>query len=356
MERLLIINPGSTSTKIAVYEAEKQVFQESISHSTGELSQYRSVGEQYEFRRDLVLEMLAEHGYRIETFSCVVGRGGMLPPVMAGAYEVNEDMVWQLKYAPAFEHASNLGGLIAHEIARLTGVPAYIYDAVAVDEMPPINKLTGWKDIECVGHGHNLNMRATAIRYAKENGRDYNKISVVVAHLGGGCSISLHHNGRIVDIINDEVGSFTPERAGALPMGPFVKKIFREGWDEKMVLKQLKSAGGLTNHLGTNDSREVEAMIAGGDEYAALVYAAMGMNLARNIAREFPIVNGCVDAVLLTGGMARSELLTDMIKERLAFLCPVLVYPGENEMQALAEGVLRVLRGEEQTRVYRRNR
>lgn len=347
MEKLLIINPGSTSTKIAVYEGNQQVFGESISHSTEEISQYTSVGDQYDFRKELVLKTLSDNGFDIRVFACVVGRGGILPPIHAGAYEVNEDMVWQLRYAPVFEHASNLGALIAYEIARPLGIPAYIYDAVAVDEMPQINKITGWKGIERLGHGHNLNMRATAIRYAKDNAKAYKDISVVVAHLGGGCSVSLHYKGSIIDIINDEDGSFTPERAGALPMGPFVRKIFQEGWDEKTTLKQLKTNGGLTSHLGTNDSRVVEKMIAEGDEYASMVYQAMAMNISRNIARQFPIVSGDVEAILLTGGIAYSKMFTDMIKERISFLAPVFIYAGENEMQSLAEGGLRVLRGEE---------
>lgn len=352
MEKLLIINPGSTSTKIAVYEGEQQVFGESISHSTEEISKYASVGDQYDFRKDLVLKTLADNGYDTRTFACVVGRGGILPPIQAGAYEVNEDMAWQLRYAPVFEHASNLGGLIAYEIAKSLGIPAYIYDAVAVDEMPQMNKITGWKDIERLGHGHNLNMRATAIRYAKENGKSYKDISVVVAHLGGGCSVSLHYHGTIMDILNDEDGSFTPERAGALPIGPFVRKIFKEGWDEKTTLKQLKSYGGLTSHLGTNDSREVEKMIGEGNEYANMVYKAMAMNIARNIARQFPIVSGDVEAILLTGGIAYSKMFTGMIQERLSFLAPVHIYAGENEMQSLAEGGLRVLRGEETAHTF----
>ncbi len=353
MEKVLVLNPGSTSTKIAVYEGEQQVFLESISHSTEELKQFASVGDQYDFRKELVLKTLAEHGYQAEDFACVVGRGGVLPPLQAGAYEVNEDMVWQLRYAPVQEHASNLGGLIAYAIAHPIGKPAYIYDAVAVDEMPKMNKLTGIKGLERNGVGHNLNTRATAIRYAKEHGKRYDDISVVVAHLGGGFTVNLQYKGRIIDVLNDETGCFTPERAGALPMAPFVKKIFSEHMDEKSVKKMLKSQGGLTSHLGTNDSREVEKMVDSGDEYAKMVFEAMAMNVACNIAREFPVVNGDVEAILLTGGIAHSDRFTGLIKERLAYLnCPVIVYAGENEMQSLAMGALRVLHGEETPHVY----
>ena len=352
MEKVLVLNPGSTSTKIAVYEGEQQVFLESISHSTEELKQFASVGDQYEFRKELVLKVLGEKGYKAEDFACVVGRGGVLPPVKAGAYEVNEDMVWQLRYAPVQEHASNLGGLIAYAIANPIGIPAYIYDAVAVDELPKMNKLSGFADLERNGVGHNLNTRATAIKYAKEHGKKYEDISVVVAHLGGGFTVNLHHKGRIIDALNDETGCFTPERAGALPMAPFVHKIFAEHLDEKTVMKMLKSQGGLTSHLGTNDSREVEKMIDAGDEHAKMVFEAMAMNVSCNIAREFPIVNGNVEAILLTGGIAHSERFVGLIKERLAYLCPIFVYPGENEMLSLAMGALRVLHGEERPHVF----
>ena len=355
MEKILVLNPGSTSTKIAVYEGEQQVFLESIPHSTEELKQFASVGDQYEFRKELVLKTLTENGYKAEDFACVVGRGGVLSPLQAGAYEVNEDMAWQLRYAPYQQHASNLGGVIAYAIANPVGKPAYIYDAVGVDEMPKMNKLSGIKGLERNANGHNLNTRATAIRYAKEHGKNYNDISVVVAHLGGGFTINLQYKGRIIDALNDETGCFTPERAGSLPMDPFVDKIFSENMDAKSVKKMLKSQGGLTSHLGTNDSRDVEKMIDNGDEYAKMVYEAMAMNVSCNIAREFPVVNGDVEAILLTGGIAFSDRFTGMIKERLAYLnCPVIIYAGENEMQSLAMGALRVLHGEETAHVYQK--
>lgn len=354
MERLLIINPGSTSTKIAVYEGENQVFLENISHSTEEINQFDAISEQYDFRQAIVLKVLVEHGYPIESFSAVVGRGGLLPKIKAGVYEVNEDMVWQLRHAPSHQHASNLGALIAYAIGKPQGIPAYICDAVGADEMPQMNKITGLKEIERAGVGHNLNMRATAIRYAKEHGKNYNEISVVVAHLGGGMSISLHHNGCIVDVINDEDGSFTPERAGAVPMTGFIRKIFKEKLTEKDAIKLLKAQGGLTSHLGVNDLRKVQEMIAAGDDYAKLVYEAMAMQIARNIAREFPIVYGKVDAILLTGGIAHSEAFTKLISERVEFLAPVILYPGENEMQALALGGLRALHGESTPQQYKR--
>lgn len=353
-QQILVINPGSTSTKIAVYHNETSVFVQSISHSTRDLQEFPSISSQLEFREKLVLDTLAQEEFVLTDFTCIVARGGVLPPVHAGAYTVGDDMVWQLTHAPAGEHASNLGALIGYHIAQPLHIPCYIYDGVSVDEMPLINKLTGWKEIQRNGHGHNLNMRATALRYAQEQGKEYADISVVVAHLGGGFSISLHHQGRIVDILNDEVGSFTPERAGALPMAPFVEEIFKEKMDKTTVLHRLKTQGGLTSHLGTNDSIEVEKRIANGDRYAQQVYQAMAMNLACNIARQFPIVDGKVEAILLTGGMAHSALFTGMVAQRLAYLCPVKIYAGENEMQSLALGALRIQRGQEKPQVYQR--
>jgi butyrate kinase len=219
--------------------------------------------------------------------------------------------------------------------------------------MPPLLKLTGFPELERRGSGHNLNARAIARRYAKERGKEYRDCTVIVAHMGGGFSISLHHQGIIIDMINDEDGSFTPERAGALPVAPFVAMIFANRHDEKSIMKKIKTQGGLTAHLGMNDTRKVEEKISAGDEHAKRVYEAMALNVARNIAKEFPVVNGQVEAILLTGGIAHSEMFTGMIKERLSYLAtPVLIYAGENEMESLALGGLRVLRGEETARDF----
>ncbi|MDR3265192.1 MAG: butyrate kinase [Synergistaceae bacterium] len=353
MERLLIVNSGSTSTKIAVYEDEKQVFQENVSHDTEKLKEFATVADQNEFRKDLILSVLGKHGFSMNAFTGIVARGGALPPIKSGAYKVNEDMIWQLKYAPDHEHASSLAALIAYEIASANGIPAFIYDAVAVDEMPPQLKLTGFPELERRGTGHNLNARAAARRYAKDHNKEYRDYTLIVAHLGGGFSISLHQGGKIIDMINDEDGSFTPERAGALPIAPLIHMIFSGGYDEKSIMKKIKGQGGLVAHLGVNDSRKVEEMIIAGDAHAKMVYEAMALNVAKNIAREFPIVKGEVDAVLLTGGIAHSEMFTGMIRDRLNYIAPpVLVYAGENEMEALALGGLRVLRGEETAADY----
>jgi butyrate kinase len=222
-----------------------------------------------------------------------------------------------------------------------------------VDEMPPLLKITGFTELERRGTGHNLNARAVARRYAAEHGKEYKNCVLIVAHLGGGFSISLHHKGTIIDMVNDEDGSFTPERAGSLPVGPFVDMIFSEHHDKKSIMKKVKTQGGLVAHLGINNTIQVEEKIAAGDEHAKMVYEAMALNVAKNIAKEFPVVNGDVDAILLTGGIAASQMFTGMIKERLNYLSvQVAVYAGENEMESLALGGLRVLRGEETAKEF----
>lgn len=355
MEKILVINPGSTSTKIAVYEDEQQLVMKSISHSTEDLSHFPTVFSQYEFRKEIVTRTLRELNVNIHQLTAVVARGGVLAGLKAGAYLVNRDMLWQLEHNPIQEHASNLGAPIAYAIAHPSGIPAYIYDAVSVDEMPKLTKLTGWKEIEQNGFGHNLNTRAVAIKYAKEHNREYKDITVIVAHLGGGITINLHHHGTIIDVMNDDVGGFTPERSGALPMSQFVSYIYKEHMEPAAIKHKMKTQGGLVAHLGTNNTRLVEERILQGDEYAELVYEAMAMNVAKNIAREFPVVNGDVEAILLTGGIANSKMFTDMIKDRLAFLCDIFIYPGENEMDALALGALRVQRKEEKTNIINSN-
>ncbi len=350
--RLLILNPGSTSTKLAVYDDENALFVESIVHSPEELAPFDQVADQYEFRKDLVLKTLAAHGIPLNTLNGIVSRGGLLTAIEAGAYAVNDDMIWQLRNKPRNEHASNVGAMIADAIGRELGIPAYIYDGVTVEELTPINRITGLPDMFRKGMGHNLNTRAAAMRYAGEQGKSYRDITVIVAHLGGGISVNLHHNGRIEDFINDEEGPFSPERAGGLPMFDVIARCFTPGMTQKEMMKTVKSRGGLMAHLGTTDSRQVEKMIAGGDEHAKLIYDAMALNVAKNIAKCAPGVRGKVDAIILTGGIAYSKYFTEAVAGYVDWIAPVVVYAGEDEMQSLALGGLRVLRGEEQAKTY----
>ena len=355
MEKLLILNPGSTSTKLAVFEGDTPLFTESITHSPEELAPYEHVADQYEFRKELVIACLARHEIPLESLDAIVSRGGLLTPIEAGAYEVNDDMVWQLKNKPQNEHASNVGAMIARAIGVEYGIPAYIYDGVTVDELLPINKITGVPFLRRKGMGHNLNTRAAAMRYARESGKGYEDITVIVAHLGGGISVNLHHNGKIEDFINDEEGPFSPERSGGLPMFDVIKLCFDGDYTYHTMMNQVKRQGGLVAHLGTTDSREVEKMIQNGDEHAKLIYDAMALNVAKNIAKCAPGVCGKVDAIILTGGIAYSKYFTDYIREHVEFIAPVVVYAGEDEMRSLALGGLRVLRGEEKAKTFVKN-
>lgn len=352
MEKILVMNPGSTSTKIAVYQDEAPLFVESIEHSQDELKDFENIIDQYEMRKDLILATMEKNGVKKEDLTAIVSRGGLLPPIEAGAYEVNEDMVWQLTYAPQNEHASNLGGVIANAISKELDIPAYIYDAVTVDELEPLAKVTGLPEMQRKGMGHNLNMRAAAMKYSREQGRPYSDISVIVAHLGGGITLSLHHQGRIVDMISDDEGPFSPERAGGLPAFQVIDMATRENMGKKAMMKKVKTQGGLMGYFGVNDTRIVEKMMMDGDEKAKLIYDAMILNVARNIAKLSVYVDGKIDNIILTGGIAYSEYFTKEVAKRVEFIAPVIVYAGENEMESLALGALRVQRDEEKAKTF----
>ncbi len=348
----MILNAGSTSTKIAVFEGETPLFTENISHTAEELAPFERITDQFAFRKALVMECLERNNFRLEDLDAVVSRGGLLGPVQAGAYEINEDMVWQLKYRPRHEHAANVGALVARAVSLEWNIPAYIYDGITVDELTDINRLTGLKEFRRKGMGHNLNTRAAAMRYAREQGRPYQDITVIVAHLGGGITVNLQHKGRIVDTISDEEGPFSPERSGGLPIFDVIKACFEPDMTYEEMMKRVKRQGGLLSHLGTTDCVEVEQRIAAGNDYAKLVYDALALNVSKNIAKCAPVVAGKVDAILLTGGIACSQYIVDSIISHVSFLAPVFVYPGEDEMLALALGGLRVLRGQETARTY----
>lgn len=355
MERLLIINPGSTSTKIAVYEDEKPVFTENISHSSDEIKHFSVIADQYEFRKDVIYCTLEKKGVTINSLTGIIARGGLLPPIEAGAYEVNEDMIWMLRNKPVYQHASNLAAIIAYTMSKERNIPAYIYDGVTVDEMEPILKITGLPECERKSMAHNLNLRAAGMRYARERSKNYNDLNLIIAHLGGGFSVSLHLSGKIVDVISDGEGSFTPERAGGLPAYQVVELIESGKHDPKTFVHKMKNKSGLLAHLGVNDCRIVEQMIAGGDAKAKLVYEAMALNTAKDIGKIATVVNGSVEAIILTGGIAYSSMFTQKIREHVEFIAPIIIYPGEDEMESLALGGLRVMRGEESAKVFKLN-
>lgn len=352
MEKLLIINPGSTSTKIAVFNDETPEFVESIEHSAEETGKYEAIFDQYDFRKDTIIDSLTRHGVKLEDLTGIVSRGGLLPPVKAGAYKVNEDMVWQLQYNPNNEHPSNLGAPIAYALSKQLNIPAFVYNGITVDEMIPLTKITGFKNMRRKALGHNLNMGAAARRWEKENGKDYEKSNLVFAHMGGGITLSLHYQGQIIDFMSDEEGPFSPERTGGLPLFQVVDMAFSGEYDKKSMMNKIKRKGGLLDHLGTNDLREVEKMIAEGDEYAKLVHEAMALSVSKCIAQMATTACGKVDAIILIGGLAYSEKFTGLIKDHVSYIAPVVIYPGENEMESLALGGLRVLRGQEEAKDF----
>ena len=352
MEKILVLNPGSTSTKIAFFDGEQEQWKENITHSREELSVYADICDQLDFRYALVLKAMAEHGVAPADLSAVASRGGPFAPVHSGAYEISDAMCEVIRTAPLDHHASLLGALIAKKISDDAGVKSYIYDAVSVDELLPICRITGVPQFPRQIKGHNLNMRAAALKLCKQEGWDLKEKNVIVAHLGGGISVSLLQQGRIVDIALDDDGPFAPERAGLLSTLQVVTAIENGETDIPSVKKLCKGAGGLVAWLGTNDSREVEARVEAGDEQAKLVYDAMALNVAKAVGRLAPVCRGKVDRIILTGGIAYSKYFTDYIAERVSWIAPVTVLAGENEMQSLADGVLRVLRGEETARTY----
>jgi len=352
--RILVINPGSTSTKIALFEDAEQVFRKSIPHSREELASYNKIVDQYEFRKDVILKTLQEMDVDIKTLSCVVGRGGLLRSIPSGTYKVNKQMLEDLRVGLQGEHASNLGGILAHSIAEPLGIPAFIVDPVVVDEMWDIARISGMPEIKRRSIFHALNQKAMARAAARDLGRSYEDVNLVVAHLGGGISVGAHRKGKVVDVndaLNGE-GPFAPERAGGLIAWDVAKMAFSGEYTPDELRKKIAGKGGIVAYLGTNDMREVERRIAEGDKKAEMVYKAMAYQVAKEIGAMAAAMYGEVDAIVITGGLARDEQFVSWVKERVSFIAKVMIYPGEDEMRALALGALRVLKGEEQAKEY----
>lgn len=349
----LIINPGSTSTKLALYEDKEKVVQENVEHDAAQMQQFDSIADQIPFRMGIIRDFMARNSIQEKDLSAVMGRGGLVFGLKTGGYEVNDDLCEALVNDRLSQpHASNLGGLLARELARPLGIPAYIYDAVTGGELTEVAKITGIRDIERRSFCHVLNSRAMAIRYAQENDLDYNKLNLIVAHLGGGISASVHAQGRIIDSIGDDDGQFSPERSGSVPSLELIRLCFSGDYTKTDMVKKVRGKGGLFAHLGTSDCRVIEKMIKDGDQHADLVFQAQAYQIAKGIGLLSIVLKGKCDAIILTGGVARSQMLTDRIKEYVSFIAPVAVLPGENEMEALALGGLRLLSGEETARQY----
>lgn len=353
-KRILAINPGSTSTKIAIFDNEKEVFEETLRHPAEKIDEFEKIYDQYDFRKDVILKVLNEKEINLTKLDAIVGRGGLLKPIEGGTYKVTEKMVEDLKVGVLGEHASNLGGIIAKEIADKLNIPSFIVDPVVVDEMQDVARVSGMPELSRKSIFHALNQKAVARRGAKELGKKYDESNLIVVHMGGGVSVGAHRNGKVVDVNNalDGEGPFSPERAGGLPVGDFAKLCFSGEFSISEMKKKIKGKGGLVAYLNTNDGREVTEMIENGDEKAELVFKAMAYQIAKEVGACAAVLKGDVDAIILTGGLAYGKTFVNWIKESIEFISKVIVYPGEDELGALVGGGLRVLNGEEEAKIY----
>lgn len=350
----LIINPGSTSTKIGVFEDESLLFEETLRHSTEEIAQFEKIVDQKDFRRNIIENLLKEKNFDINSLDMVVGRGGMLKPIPGGTYAVTDDLLEDLKIGVQGPHASNLGGILAREIGDSIGKPSYIVDPVVVDELEPISRYSGVPELPRTSVFHALNQKAVAKRYAKECGKAYDTLNLIVVHMGGGVSVGAHKMGKVVDVFNalDGDGAFSPERAGSVPSGALIKMCFSGKYTQQEVYKKFVGGGGFNAYCGTNDMRDVQKMVDGGDKKAEEVREAFIMQVAKDIGSMACVLNGKVDQIIMTGGIAYDKAVTTGLKERTGWIAPVTVYPGEDELMALVQGGLRVLNGEEKPMVY----
>ncbi|PKM49935.1 MAG: butyrate kinase [Firmicutes bacterium HGW-Firmicutes-7] len=351
---ILIINPGSTSTKIGVYVNEKPIFEETLRHSSVDLERYTNIYEQFQFRKDVILHTLKEKAFNLSEVDAIVGRGGLLKPIESGTYIVNEAMLLDLKTGVMGQHASNLGGILAYELAKPLKIPALIVDPVVVDEMEEIAKICGLPEIRRKSIFHALNQKAVAKKYAFEVGKEYNEINLIVAHLGGGISVGVHKNGKVIDVNNalDGEGPFSPERSGGLPMRDVIDMCFSGNYTLHSMNKKINGQGGYVAHFKTNNARQINIAAAEGDQHAKLIQDAMAYQVAKEIGKCATVLSGQVEAIVLTGGIAYNDSIVKEIKKRVEFIANVVIYPGEDEMLALAQGGLRVIQGEESVKVY----
>ena len=353
--KILAINPGSTSTKVALFENTTPLVELTLRHSAEELSRFKSVMDQFDFRKQIIFDALAESRVDIHSLDAVIGRGGLIRPIPSGVYEVNDALEEDLRHSPIGEHASNLGGLIAREIAREAGTRAFIADPVVVDELQPVARICGLPEVKRISIFHALNQKAIARIYAKKMGRKYEEMNLVIAHLGGGISVGAHRKGEVIDVNNalDGDGPFSPERAGSIPSAALADLCFSGKYTRKEIEKMLCGKGGLVALLGTNDTRETMRRMEHGDKEARIIMEAMCYNVAKWIGSMAVVLKGEIDAIILTGGIAHSGQICRMITEQVAFLAPVVVMAGENELEALAANALRVIEGEEAAKIYK---
>jgi butyrate kinase len=349
MFKILTINPGSTSTKIAVYEDEKLIHLHTIRHSSDELAGYGGIFDQYEFRKDLILKQLSDDQFDLNELSAVVGRGGLMRPLQSGVYEVNERMISDLKASIGGEHASNLGAVLAREIAdKIPNCKSYIADPVVVDELQDVSRISGLPQFPRRSTFHALNHKAIGRKYAKSIGTSYEKLNLIIAHLGGGISVAAHKLGKVIDTNQalDGFGPFSPERAGTMDAGALIRLCFAGKYEQEEIQKMLVGRGGLVAHLGTNDVKLAAERAQNGDLHAKLILEAMAYNVGKEIGAMIAVLEGNVNAVILTGGIANNIFVVNYIKKMVAPIAHLVIYPGEDEMEALALAGLRVLKGE----------
>lgn len=340
--KLLIINPGSTSTKIGVYEGEKEVLEETLRHSAEEILKYDTIFDQLDFRKEVILKVLKEKGIDINELDAVVGRGGMLKPIEGGTYEVNEAMVEDLKIGVQGPHASNLGGILSNEIAKEIGKRAFIVDPVVVDEMEDVARLSGVPELPRKSKFHALNQKAVAKRYAKEHNTSYEDVNLIVVHMGGGVSVGAHRKGRVIDVNNalDGDGPFSPERAGGVPSGELLEMCFSGKYSKEEVYKKLVGKGGFVAYANTNDARDLIKLSQEGDEKGSLIFNAFIYQIAKEIGSMAVVLDGEVDAIVLTGGIAYSDYVTNAINKKVKWIAPMVVYGGEDELLADRKSVV----------------
>lgn len=357
--KILTINPGSTSTKIAVFSYDnnqhKLIFNKTINHSAEEIHKFHKIIDQYHFRSDLITKTLKENGIEIEELACVVGRGGLFKPVKSGTYLVNDLMIQDIRDPKTLEHASNLGCLLAHEIAASIGRKAFIVDPVVVDELDDIARYSGLKDFPRTSIFHALNQKAIARKCSEDHNRNYEDLNMIVVHLGGGITIGAHKKGRVVDVNNGLTGEgpFSPERAGGIACFDIIELCFREGMTKEKAKKAIVGKGGIVDYLGTNNMREIEQGILNGDKKAEGVFDAMVYQICKEIgAMATAVFKGKVDYIVLTGGIAYDKRLASIIRDRAGFIADIKVYPGEDEMMALYLGGLRVIKGIDKEQIY----
>lgn len=352
---ILAINPGSTSTKIALFEEEKPLFEKSLSHARSDLAGFERITDQFHFRKDLIMNELSKRETDLTTIRIVVGRGGLVKPIESGIYKINQKMIEDLKIGYYGQHASNLGGLIAHEIS--SGLPnsdAYIVDPVVVDELQDVARISGHPSITRRSIFHALNQKAVARIFASSVGKRYEDLNLIIAHMGGGISVGAHKEGRVIDVNNalDGDGPFSPERSGSLPAGQFAELCFSGRYSHNEIKTMLTGKGGMVAYLGTNSFKDVCSMAENGDEKAILIKKAVSYQVAKEIGAMASVLNGRVDAIILTGGMAYEESNVNAIKSMVEYIAKVVVYPGEDEMKALAFNALLALDGKIEIKTY----